>query len=121
MEIDGPRRSGRTRTKVTTFQSEQEHEAFALPVRKNSTKAKVKSESDQGTTATDKLINAEASTQILSNKQTGKKQTRDDNPDEFKLEDDSEQERPKKKKRAKKPATATGQLYGSPPAGTIIA
>lgn len=131
MDTDGVRRSGRVRNAVKTFQSEQEQAALALPVRK--IKVKVKPELGEDAPARDELseesaaikiqpINSEADAERSFDKKPSKKRSRPTEPDEVKGEDESdfEQERPKKKKRTKKSPTASGQLYGAPPAGTLI-
>lgn len=135
MENDGPRRSGRARAAVKTFQSEQEQAALVAPVRKKAVKSRVKSERTADTPVKDEPDDTVESAEPLavdsrsvkaeaeSEGKPTKKRPRATEPDEFKAEDDSElevQEKPKKKKRAKKSATATGQLYGAPPVGTII-
>lgn len=134
MADDGLRRSGRTRTAVKTFQSEQEQAALIAPVGKRTlkVKVKVKSESAADTSVKDEsdveVGSAEPLTTAVkgeagSERKPGKKRARTDELDDFKAEDGSDldtQAKPKRKKGAKKSATATGQLYGHPPAGTII-
>lgn len=131
MDTGGIRRSIRVRTVVKTFQSEQEQSAIGK--KKNSAKVKVKPEPGADTLAQNKIskesatvkcqpIDAKADAEHSFETKSGKKRTRAAEPDEVKGEyaSDYEQERPKKKKRTRKSPTATGQLYGAPPAGTII-
>lgn len=138
MDNEGRRRSGRVRTTVKTFQSEQEQAAPTLPIRKKSTKVKVKSENAVGTLVKDESIikdepdvnstaanfqpiNAGAAAESPVEVRPGKKRARAADLDDFNGEDESEvEEKPKKKKRVKKSSTSTGQLYGAPPAGTLI-
>ncbi|CZT24691.1 uncharacterized protein RCC_10418 [Ramularia collo-cygni] len=140
MENDGLRRSGRTRTTVKTFQSEQEQAAQVLPIRKkatgshskdkpeNTTGVSVKDEPSPDVQETDSDVTSgnfqPTNGEAASEYKPSKKRARFTEPGDVKDEDDADldvlQEKPKKK-RAKKSASVPGQqLYGAPPVGTLI-